>query len=289
MTLPIHMSNDTVRMSVFPGAGAVIRNCDIWIGTEWQPLLAPARGAVASDPTMSSFFPMLPWCNRLSASAVATNSGLLPVPRTWPACAVPVHGTGWLRPWEVSKHSLTLLNLRLSDNFGPYSFEAKLQISLRDLGFQICVEVTNMGLMSLQFGIGFHPYFVRTSASSLELNGDAITLTGKNGLPKRCFQRQRFEEFDVTVGRRLRGLSAFFHGAKQAVVSHRLTRTSIRLGSDTSCGFLVWAPAGEEFFCIEPMTHHIDAFSRRQTASPNEIHPGETIELSLSIDALVDF
>lgn len=270
-------------MFIHPEAGAVIRGCEFWDGKTWQPFLAPARGEVSSDPTTSSSFMMLPWCNRLSKGNVAARSGDLSVPQTWHATPMPVHGTGWLRPWQVVAHSPKSLELKIDDDFGPYSYAGKLRISLYELGFRISAEVTNNGTTALPFGVGFHPYFVRNRGTMLKIAADSIALTGTNGLPKRHFQWPKPTEFSVHVGRGLRGVSAFFHGAQKAVIFGQNCDTKTQLSVDKAAGFLVWAPHGKEYFCVEPMSHQIDAFSGLSSALPHEIGINQSMGMAMDV------
>ncbi|MEM6312312.1 MAG: hypothetical protein AAF754_19995 [Pseudomonadota bacterium] len=283
MTVPIQLSNQTVRMFIHPEAGAVIRGCEFWDGKTWQPFLAPPWGEVSSDPTTSSFFTMLPWCNRLSTGNVAARSGDLSVPQTWHTTPMPVHGTGWLRPWQVVAHSPKSLELEIDDDFGPYSYAGKLRISLHQLGFRISAQVTNNGTVPLPFGVGFHPYFVRDRATILKIAADSIALTGSNGLPKRYFQWPKPREHSVHIGKRLRAVSAFFEGAQRAAIFAQNCDTMFQLSVDKAAGFLVWAQRGKEYFCVEPMSHQIDAFSYRRSALPHEVGINQSIGMTMDV------
>lgn len=69
--------------------GAAILQADV----DRAPLLAPARGA--GDPTRASCYPMVPWCDRLSAGGVAAADGHHPIDANWDSTPFPVHGYGW--------------------------------------------------------------------------------------------------------------------------------------------------------------------------------------------------
>lgn len=59
---------------------------------------------------------------------------------------------------------------------------------------------------------------------------------------------------------------------------------ALALDTSPSLGFQhLWAPACEDFFCLEPISHRIDAFSALATATPHLLAPGATAAAEMQL------
>jgi aldose 1-epimerase len=80
-----------------------------------------------------------------------------------------------------------------------------------------------------------------------------------------------------------------YGGARSTCVAQPELGYTVTLETSPSILFQhLWAPAGEDFLCIEPISHRIDAFSTPANASPHLLAPGATIaaEMRLSLAPL---
>lgn len=265
----LELEQNGVRLSLLPLHGAAI--VGLWF--EGEPILHPARAGVKVDPTSSACFPMVPWCNRLSAGAIAAADGPLVVAANWPTTSFPVHGQGWLMPWDVVSYSDDAVTLQHC-NVTPlgYSYEANLRVSLLIDGARFELSVRNNSDRSMPFGIGLHPYFPRKPSTGLELAAERLTRFDALGLP--LSDEAVLDETDFRMARRLgvAGHSGLYLEAGAASLSGSDQPITLRSGGAFR-HLQLWAPQGRDFLCIEPLSHRVDDFSRRATAAAHDLMP----------------
>lgn len=253
---------------------------DLWLGG--RPVLAPARFADEPNPTQTSLFTMLPWCKRLSSSGVRDSAGSLqPIKPNWPTTPYPVHGIGWLQPWQVDQRSPSRVHLALEHrDDGPYAFRAGYEIALAKDAVSFSIEIENTGEVELPFGIGFHPYFPRRSDTKVNIHGTSITTFNEEGLPASTVDAPE-------AGATRLGTSGFNHQVKGATniqieQPDEAVSLAIELSDSLSHAHL-WAPAEESFFCIEPLSHAVDAFSHAEQAQDHMLAPGRSMEATMKL------
>lgn len=277
----IHLGNAVARAAL-DTRGGVLTRFDVRFGGRWRAVLAPARGRL---PTQSSAFPMVPWCNRLSRGGLAMPEGILPIAPNWPTTPYPVHGTGWLSTWDVVHRTPRRATLRLRDTWSdPYDFACDLTVSLHGTRLSLSLSVRNTGLRTLPFGLGWHPYFPRVMGTTLRLKAARRQDMDGHGLPMP--ERAVSTPCDFRHARLLpqQGLSV----AYPAPDGFRLRqpdglRVECRMSGARSC--LLWSPAGSNVVCIEPMSHHVDAFRSVEGTLPHMLAPGAIMHLGLLMAA----
>lgn len=277
----VQLGNGVARAALGTGGGVLAR-FDVRSGGRWRAVLTPARGP---GPTGAAAFPMVPWCNRLSAGGVSTPDGVLPIAPNWPTTPYPVHGTGWLADWQVVHRTPHRATLRLREHGGaPYRFHCDLTAALRGTCLSLSLRVTNTGPSALPFGMGWHPYVPRPPGTTLRLRASRGQGMDGRGLPMP--ERAVSPPFDFRHPRPLprRDLSVSY----PAPDSFDLWRpggfhVACRMSGAECC--LLWSPADSDFLCIEPMSHRVDAFSSPEGARPHLLAPGSAMDLCLSISA----
>lgn len=265
-----HEDRDT-RLTL-SAQGAVVLSLE----TAGMPILRAARVDARADPAASALFPMVPWCNRVSAGRVegsAARPVLLP---NWPTTPFPVHGFGWLDLWRVDSRtaeSVRLVHVRHDPE--AYSYRAVLDITLLPDGAEFRLACTNMGNTSLPFGIGLHTYLPRATDSILTISGGTRVVFDARGLP--ADERAVEGDDDFRSGRTLpeTSFSVLYPDCTAAEVAGPQSTLRLEAGGAFR-NLLVWAPEGRDFVCVEPMSHRVDDFSARASAAPHDIAPGAT-------------
>lgn len=234
-----------------------------------RPILAPARSLV--DPAQSACFPMVPWCDRLSAGGVAAADGLLPLPANRPTTPFPIHGHGWQAKWRIARQDAASVELAHDHAGEPYAYAARLTLSLSPHGLRLALSVTNRGDRPLPYGIGLHPAFPRRPGTVLHVPARARVRFDARGLP---LGEEPLDGDDFAPARPLRpgAASALYLDAGPARVGGATLRVSGAFRH-----LRLWSPEGAAFLCLEPLSHAVDAFSRRETAAPHDLPPGHTL------------
>lgn len=245
---------------------------------EWQALIYPEQGAAFSSlqwrgrdvlvrtpegarhPGAYGAFWMLPWANRLDGGRIAGHA--MPINRAAEATAI--HGLARDLPWEVisANSDYALLQQRL--NFAPFDYTAQLAVTLAADGVLMEMTLRHEGAAPTPYGMGWHPWFMRSAVTSLHLNATQRANHSERGLP---------ESFTPCTGiaadeAALIGLDNFFAGwdgvARLGTLAGTITLTAT---GDFAAGLQVYAPAAQPIICVEPVSHMPDAPNRPALAA----------------------
>jgi aldose 1-epimerase len=173
----------------------------------------------------------------------------------------PIHGDGFLAAWEVTHRDASSAELHLqSRSCAPYAYEARLQYSLRQGALQMALSVQNQAEFALPYGIGFHPWFVRSTGDFLQfesshywtedgeylplerrpcVTGDGVHFNSPHALPEKWINTA-FEGWD-----------------RKAILSMPNAGLEVHIRTSETLGnLMVYSPGGAaDFVCLEPMSH----------------------------------
>jgi aldose 1-epimerase len=242
-----------------------------------------APGRVAADPRAAASFVCVPWFGRLVG-------GLAFAGRRWPltptlAACDPVHalhGEGWVRPWRIAAHTddrAVLVFEHGAGAFGrfPFAFSAEQEIRLDANGATHALAVRNDGDATMPAGLGLHPYFPRRRTTRLALAAARLWTPPRNGAEGSDGAIPADLDFSLPAPLPERGADHTFTGVSGAA---SVAQPDIALRLETDAPFLhLYAPEGEDFFCLEPVTHLPGRFGEDTLA------PGETLRVTLRIEA----
>jgi len=240
---------------------------------DWQALICPEQGAAfarlqwrgrdvlvptpegAHHPGSYGAFWMLPWANRLDGGRIAGHE--IPINREAEGTAI--HGLARDLPWEVTSAASDQARLKQRVSVTPFDYTAQLVLSLDADGVLIEMECRHEGTAPAPYGMGWHPWFIRSAATSLHLNATQRASHTARGLP---------ESFTPCTGiaadeAGLIGLDNFFAGwdgvARLAAPGGTITLTAT---GDFAAGVQVYAPPMQTVICVEPVSHMPDAPNR---------------------------
>lgn len=131
-------------------------------------------------------FPMVPWCNRISRGGFTQDGAFHPIRPNRADEPYPLHGDGWLQPWQLAQQSDDAAELRLeSHRFdgNPYDYAARQTFRLVDGGLDQTLEVRHLGEAPLPYGLGLHPWFARTLRTRITAPVQGMWLSGADPLP----------------------------------------------------------------------------------------------------------
>jgi len=122
-------------------------------------------------------------------------------------------------------------------------------------------------------GTGIHPYFIRMPGSAVAINSTTVWSNDESGLAIELAHDGRFYDGAMVPVARLEGCDNFFPSIGDALIA--TPDGVVRLqGSDTA-GFHIYAPAEENFFCVEPVSHAPNAFGRGEYDAHDLLLAGE--------------
>jgi aldose 1-epimerase len=244
--------------------------------------------AVAADPRAAACFPCAPWFGRLSLDFAALGRASRLKASLPDATPLALHGDGWISSWDVLTHTEDQLTCRLwgapSPSGFPFAYELEQDFRVDKAGFRVTLTLNNRDTVRMPAGLGLHPYFRRTSSTRIRFSASGLwtppvaRAPGRHGgLPSPLGEGVFASLPDETLDHSFTG----FGGA--AVIADG--PAAVRLITQAPTLHL-YAPRGETFFCLEPITHLPGAFLEDGDGRGGArlLAPGDTMSLGLVID-----
>jgi len=234
-------------------------------------------------------FPLTPFSNRLRDGRCVFRGRQIALPRNTSGPHVE-HGHGWQRPWrvdEVGTDRATLLLDHRADAW-PFRYEMLQRFRLRPDKLEIELLARNNGDQDMPYGFGLHPYFPRTPTCTLTAAVTGLWETDAEVMPLRHAAVP--PALDLAAGLRIdaHGLDTVLTGWDgRARINWPEHGARLSLATEGPLRFLVlYTPPGEDFFCVEPVSHCTDAFNLERGGRTDTgmivLEPGATVSARIS-------
>ena len=259
---------------------------DLW---RWRADAGPFAVEQAS-------MPMLPWCNRISQGGFHSPQGFHAIEPNTADSPLPIHGDGFLQSWQVTQsHEQQLTMCLRSRRFqgNPYDYEAVQTLTLRDNGMTQSLRLTHLGEGRLPYGLGQHPWFDATTATQTQASVEGYWPCDASFLPVGYSQdippNQNPNRGMPTTGTLINHLYSPWNGLAQVhYPAHGLSLTMQAhfkvLGKKMDGCLMIYRPTHEKVFCLEPVSHPVDAFHLEGQQGLQWLSFGEHMELELEWD-----
>jgi aldose 1-epimerase len=203
----------------------------------------------------------------------------------------PIHGDGWLQPWDLHQTADNTVEMRLESQAfegNPYAYQALQRFVLLEGGMDQTLTVTHQGARPLPYGLGQHPFFLRSPTAQLTAPVQGVWLCGADPLPTE-HTTDFPASWDLRAGMQASGVmidnvyTGWSGQARLVWPEHQLALTvsvpeiQARGLNDGYC--LVYRPPFGQAFCFEPVTHPIDAFHAPGQPGLRLLHAGESLTL----------
>lgn len=286
----IMLSNDGCRAAISPSLGASVLELSALVNGEWEHLLRPSPENPKSS-LETSMALMAPWVNRISSGGFTHGDTRVDLEPNFPGEPLPLHGNALQLRWTVDSADKETVCLSVdSDGPGRFRYRAKANYQVLNGGFHSKLEVTNTGPGPLPFGLGFHPWFVRTKDTHLTAPAERVCIMDCDNLPDRWERVADHPDLDFSwfgelpeshVDNPFSGWNGNAHISREdpplmmmIVASESVNKHYQFYSPGPGCGF----------FCFEPVSHAVDEHNRRGS-SPQPglkvLGPGETIDASI--------
>jgi aldose 1-epimerase len=254
------LANACLRAEIVPALGAGLARLDALDAQGCAAALLRARPAQADplDPNLLACYVLLPWSNRIGGGSFAFGGRSLAVPRTWLAEPLPIHGHGWRAPWQVQGREERSVQLAYVHQDGtPYRYRAQLDYRLEGAELTLTLVLENRGA-TLPFGMGVHPFLPRTAQTRLYAPAQRLWESGPDFLPLASVAPP--EQLDFSTPRPLSDHvnHAFGGWNGEARISGSTPGYTLALSADVD-HYVLFTPAGQSYFCFEPVDHPINA------------------------------
>ncbi|APW41250.1 aldose 1-epimerase [Rhodoferax saidenbachensis] len=288
---PIHwLQHAGQRLGLVPSLGGGVAAWQLERAQGALDLWRPWDGRNPDRYSLASFA-MVPWSNRISQGGFTQGDVFHRMRVNRIGEPYPIHGDGWLQAWKLEQPAANTLEMTLhSQQFegNPYAYRALQRFVLRKGGMDQTLSVTHTGAQPLPYGLGQHPWFLRTPATRLHAPVQGVWLSGVDPLP--VAHTTAFPpSWDPCDGLNVNGTlvdNAYtgWSGAAritwpehQLQLEMRVPEIEARKQNDGFC--LLYRPAQGPAFCFEPITHPIDAFHVDGQPGLRVLQTGETLTL----------
>ena len=247
-----------------------------------RPIFRPTPSSLGTDPFAVACFPMVPYANRIARGRFNFGGRAVHLKRNSEADRHPLHGQGWRSPWEVFASTASSASLIFEGGADEwpwhYLAEQHLQLSHNALTTRLSIE--NLAQSPMPVMLGLHPYFCDPDQAQLQAETPRVWLTDNASLPT----EEVATPLDWSLDR-ARSITAvpldhcFTHWNGTAVIRWPDRKVHIRA---TNCRYLhVYAPAGRDFFCVEPLSAATGALNRNR-GEATVVQPGDRFEMQVS-------
>ncbi len=288
---PIHwLHHAGQRLGLVPDLGGGVAAWQLERGQDVLDLWRPWNGRNPDRYSLASFA-MVPWSNRIGRGGFTQDGVFYPMRVNRIGEPYPIHGDGWLQRWELQQPAANTLEMHLTSRQfegNPYSYQAVQRFVLRAGGMDQTVSVTHLGSQPLPYGLGQHPWFLRTPETRLHTQVQGVWLSGVDPMPlahSTSFPPSWDPRGGLDVNGTLVDNAYTGWGGTAHIVwpEHRLQldmhvpAVEQRGRDDGFC--LLYRPPQGPAFCFEPVTHPIDAFHVDGQPGVQVLQTGETLTL----------
>ena len=275
----LEINDGLVSVVVRPALGGGLARFDHIAHGERVPLFRPEPEHGPRQAFDLALQVLVPWSNRVSGGGFSFHHKRYRLDPNLAGEPYPIHGNGFSLPWEVVEHRQGSTILRLdSAGPGPFRYSATLSYGVADGALTMSLAAKNTGDLALPFGLGFHPWIVRTPLTMLQASAQLVWLEDEQHLPKGDAPIVIPPEWDFG---KLTSLpdgwinNAFLKWDGTGEVWWPESGLRLRISVSTALSnYILYSPSREAaFFCFEPVSHPVDAFNL----------PGEPVSHGLAV------
>ena len=237
-------------------------------------------------------FPLVPYVNRIRGGTFSFRGREVRLEPNMPGDPSPIHGQGWLNPWDVERQDAASAELTYRHEPGewPWSYEARQEIALDGEGLSLRLSCRNMSEEPMPCGLGQHPYFHCGPETRIDTRVECAWTIDDKVLPVAKVPAEgRYDLRDRLVcGQDLDNGWGGWGG--EARLSDPAWPYDVRMTSPEAKFFQVYSPPQGGIFVAEPVSHANAALNQPESEWPalgmKVLGPRETMSLDTRIDVI---
>jgi aldose 1-epimerase len=252
---------------------------------DWLRPTGPAA-LERGDPLGLACFPLVPYSNRIRDGRFVFEGREIRLPRNFGDHPHSIHGHGWQAPWRVAEVAAeaAVLEYHHRADAWPFDYDARQQVRLDRDGLTVTLELTNRSDGAMPAGLGLHPYFPRTAATRVVAQVSELWRVDAEVMPLARVRPEGALDLNRGVFADRVALDNVYTGWDgRAAIEWPERRARLEMTAQGPLGFLVlFTPAGEDFLCVEPVSHCTDALNMAAAGAADTglrvLAPGETLQ-----------
>jgi len=263
-----------------PGLGAGVALLEV----AGLPILSAGQGRPQGSPFAQGLNLLAPFSNRISGPFPFGGSSH-PVPANLPGEPMAIHGDAFQKPWTIAARSGCDATLTLRGAIGPFRYDARVTYALQDDALSVRLDLTNRAGVTLPYGGGFHPWFPRTATTLLEFRATCHWPEDARHLPATPAPLETPPDWRFATAAPLPPdwINCGFSGwdGRAQITQPGLTITVEALNLTSA---IVYSPgAAAPFFCLEPVSHPVDAHNLPGQPGLVPLAPGASLSMALRL------
>jgi aldose 1-epimerase len=280
-----------LRLSLSPSIGGAISAFE-WIdGARSRPILRKCHTHLKKVLDAASF-PLVPYVNRIRDGEFHFRGRKIRLAPNMAGDPSPLHGQGWLNPWEVSLATETNAVLSFHHEAGewPWDYEARQEFAIDESGVSITLACRNLASGAMPCGLGQHPYFPCGPETRIDTDvAVAWTIDAKVLPVDKVAAEGRYDLKDrLACGQDLD--NGFGGWSGEARMSDPDWPYQVRLSSPDARFFQLYSPSQGAIFVAEPVTHANAALNATEDEwgelGLRVLESGEEMSLAMRIDVI---
>lgn len=238
---------------------------------KWLALVEPLEGETSAF--NAGCFIMAPFANRLADGKFLYCDELVEFPLNEHAAQNAIHGFSRLSQGEITMqtdHTLTCI-YPVRDKRNGYIYDLIQTLSLNESGLACEIEIVHHGNKPRPYGIGIHPWFVRTPETQLSFTAECSFGRDERGL---VTQPEKISShWDFTGAVKLSDLPWFdahysgWHQQKAQLLRSEDAVCITISASGALKNLQIYVPDTRNVVCIEPVSHVPNVHRQRHLAS----------------------
>ncbi|MBX2811161.1 MAG: aldose 1-epimerase [Myxococcales bacterium] len=234
-------------------------------------------------------FPLVPFSNRIANGRFEWKGQAIVLTPNLPDSdhPHPLHGFGWLSGWEVLQSASTkaVLGHRYNGGEWPWNYEAEQGFELDQSGLVHSLMVRNLSDIPMPAGLGFHPYFPKDEQTIYHGLHRGEWQTSDDVLPRQLVEAERAMDWWKGQPVGTRSVDTVYTEREGSLKITQPTHGyCVEITPSSNLPFtVVYSPKGEDYFCLEGVSHPTNALNCRTGANHIAVlEPGEHMRVAVS-------
>jgi aldose 1-epimerase len=290
--MSVSLAAGSLRLHLSPSTGGSISSFELSArGREWN--LLRGRNSASENVLDAASFPLVPFVNRIRGGSFDFCGRQVALAPNMAGDRSPLHGQGWLNPWQVDEAdaSRALLSFRHDVGAWPWSYQAWQLFDLDPAGMSLRLTCRNISQEPMPCGLGQHPYFPCGPETRIDTAVETVWTIDKDVLPVE--QVPASGPFDLrdrqVCGQKLDHGFGGWGGC--AVMTDPAWPYELRMSSPDARFFQLYSPPNGGIFVAEPVSHANAALNAPEAQWPElgmrVLEPGEMMQLDMRLDVVL--
>ncbi len=279
----IELQDNQTHLTLAPATGGSIVNWTVL--ATGQPLLRPSDAHAINTglPGKLGCYPLAPWSNRIAEGGFDNPDGWLALAPNSLTDPLPIHGSAWQQAWQVVSQAADEVVLEVVCDV-PFAYRAEQRFRLENGELSITLRVTHLAEKPAWHGLGLHPYLPRTASTRLQAKASQVWMSDAAKLPTELAPVPTAWDFQ-----QLKSLpdglvdNGFCDWDGHCLIEQPELGYTLECQATGSDYFLLYCPPGLGFFCIEPVSHPVNAHHLPGRPGLKLLEQGQSAELAFTL------